>query len=245
MSATNRLAKRTEAQKELEVRLNESRNLVLYAHAVLTWRRPIDFGVLIATVLLALWFYAKTETTLITILSLLVVTWVSISWVILNFNVAIPWETLTSLLPAEYKDTNAKHYQEAINFFVRSRYGVTDSIDDIKAFQQGSNGLFSAQVVAVGLLTAFLGSFMSGFKVTVIFVFTLLLTPGIIANSIPSKAYSVIEPYVQVYVAKALVLKDKLIAMVNEKLNGGKPATAAATPAVEQKDVDPNREKTE
>jgi len=173
---------------------------------------------------IGLWALYSYEVTILTFASLLTVTWAVLSFLMERFNVFIPWH---AVLPPKYNDPSSTDYfAEVVGLLAGIRCDFTDTWEDLQSFHAMNEARFVAQITVVGIVVAYFGSFISGSTLLISSLYILLLLPGILANSVPQRAFVVVEPYVKVYLDKAITLKNVAVAKINERINAGKqPAT--------------------
>lgn len=218
-----RIARKSEVRRQWEASLSPIKNVVLYERSVLTWERPIDFGVLLVLVTLGIWAVYSYEITVLTLVSSLAVLWAVSTYAMERFNVLIPWN---NILPPKYRDPNADYFVEVVGILASIRCDISDSWEDLKSLRTVNETRFVLQLTIAGVLLAYLGTIFSGHTLIITTVYLLLIIPGIFANRIPQKAFVVVEPYIKVYLDKALAVKDMVVAKINEKINAGKaPST--------------------
>eukprot|EP01111_Echinosteliopsis_oligospora_P012244 TRINITY_DN416_c0_g1_i1.p1 TRINITY_DN416_c0_g1~~TRINITY_DN416_c0_g1_i1.p1 ORF type:complete len:255 (+),score=53.23 TRINITY_DN416_c0_g1_i1:57-821(+) len=221
---------REETKRSWENKLQPYKDAVLYFRSVLVWQRPIDFGVLLAVITLSVWLFFNLKYTVLTMASTLLALWTVGSFVKDRANYKIPFD---GLLPPSYREPTNDYFGEAVGMLVQLRYAVGDAIESLLEFRASNPPRFAIQMTLACILIAYIGSFASGSVFFLLGIYAILLTPGIIANSVPSKSYAVIEPYVKVYVEKLLVLKDKALVQINQRLSGiqiNGPNTPKTTP---------------
>jgi len=221
-----RIAKRIEIKHQWEASLSPFKNPLLYLRSVLTWQRPIDFGVLLVLFTIGLWAVYSYEVTVLTLVSLIAVTWVVSTFLMKRFNFIVPWN---AVLPPQYAtDLSAQYYSEIVGLLVDIRCDWADAWSDLWTLKSVNENRFVLQVGVTGVVLAYFGTFISGDALVIITLYILLLIPGTLANSIPQKGFVIVEPYIKVYLDKALVVKDKVVGIINERINAasGKPAAA-------------------
>jgi len=224
-----RIAKKIEVRREWETSLAVFKNPILYLRSVLTWERPIDFGVLLFLITIGLWAVYSYEVTVVTLVSTLTVLWVVGTWVMERFNMLVPWN---AILPPHYNNNpSVDYYSEVVGLLVNIRCDWADAYDDLVRFRAVNETRFTIQVAVVASLLAWLGSCISGTTLIITTLYALLLIPGVLANSIPQRGFVIVEPYIKVYLDKAIEIKNIVVAKINERISAasGKPA-AAATP---------------
>jgi len=210
-----RVARKIEVRREWETVLAPHKNSVLYLRSVLTWERPIDYVGLVILLALGSWLTYHFEITLLTLFSSLTVAWVLGSYLLDRFNVAIPWGTI---LPAHYNDPNTDYYTNTVVLLVDVRCNFSEAWDDLIRFRAVNETRFVIQVTLLGSLLAYVGAYLSGDTLFFVTLAYALVIPGIFANSVPQRAYVVIEPHVRVYAEKSVELKNLVLAWVNERI---------------------------
>jgi len=222
MSASGRMAKKTELKRKWEDRLKNYREPILYLRSILTWKRPIDFGVLVVLVTLSLWLYFSIETTVVTLASLFVVAWTLVSGLFSVAAVKIPWH----LVVAQEQASNVDYFGDVIGFFVQVRFALADTVEDMQRFKAANPTRFVLQITVSGLLLAYLGSFVSGQFLIIALIYALLLLPGAVANGVPERIAAVTEPHIKVYREKITALLSKLMQQVDQQIKKAKGAPA-------------------
>lgn len=245
MSTSGRMAKKTELNRKWEESLKQYKEPLLYARSVIVWKRPIDLGVLLVLIGVALWYLLTTKTTLVSIVSLGVVAWVVLDYVFTRAALTIPWQ---ALVPLEQQSSVDQHFGEAVAFLVHIRFALSDAFDELQRFRAANPTRFLVQIAVSGLLLAYLGSFVSGYTLLVLTIYTLILLPGALVNGVPAQVAKVAGPHVKVYLDKGLVLYNNTMKQINQqvgKTTGGastttpsKPSHTASTPAAAPKDED-------
>jgi len=218
-----RIARKIEVRRAWEASLSPFKNTVLYARSVITWERPIDFGVLLVLVSVGIWATFSYEITVLTLVSSLLVTWAILTYAMERFNVYIPWQ---NVLPPKYtKDPSVDYFGEAVGLFANIRCDIGDSWEDLRSLRTVNETRFVLQFTLAGVLLAYLGTLVSGSTLLITSLYLLLVIPGVLANSIPQRGFVIIEPYIKVYLQKAFALKDVVMAKINDKINAGKQPT--------------------
>jgi hypothetical protein len=105
------------------------------------------------------------------------------------------------------------------------RCDIADSWEDLKSLRTVNETRFVLQFTLVGVFLAYFGTLISGSTLLISILYFSLILPGVFANRIPQKGFVIIEPYVKVYLDKALALKDQVMAKINEKINANKQPT--------------------
>jgi len=187
------LQRKVETKRNWEGALRPYENHIRYLKRVLSWERPIDFGVLIALVTLSLWFALSIESTLITIVATTSVAYFVTLWILANSSIKIPWN---SVLPPTDPDNHAD-LEEVLGLLVNVRYAVTDAVDELARFRAINQTRFVLQFTAVGLTIAYFGSFISGQNLFILVLYTLLLVPGAVNKGLFKKAEVAAEPYIR------------------------------------------------
>jgi hypothetical protein len=229
-----RQARNIEVRRAWEASLSPLKNAVLYGRSVLTWERPIDFGLLLVLVSVGIWAIYSYEVTVLTLLSSLLVAWALLTYAMERFNVLIPWQ---NILPPKYtKDPQVDYFGHAVTLIANIRCDISDSWEDLKSLRAVNETRFVLQFTLAGVFLAYLGTLISGHTLVISILYVLLIFPGIIANSIPQKGFVIIEPYVKVYLDKALALKDQLVAKISERINTGKQPSTVQQTAKEPKE---------
>jgi len=220
-----RIAKKIEVKHAWEASLSPFKNPLLYLRSVLTWQRPIDFGVLLVLVTIGLWAVYSYEVTVLTLVSTLTVVWVVATYLMERFNVFVPW---AAVLPPQYSSNSEQLYSEIVGILVNIRCDWADAWEDLATFKAVNETRYVLQVAAVGSVLAYFGTYISGSTLLITTLFVVLLIPGVLANSIPQRAFVVVEPYVKVYLDKAIATKDMVVAKINERMNANKAAPPKA-----------------
>jgi len=206
------MAKKVELKRKWEDSLKDYKDAIVYTRAVLIWNRPIDYGVLLAVVSLVLWAYFSIETTVVSLASLLIVLWAVGSWLLAVTNIRVPWHVLA-------QDTsNVDHFGDIIGFFVQMRFAVVDTIEELQRFRASNPTRFVLQITASGLVTSYLGSFVSGQFLFVTLIYALLLLPGAVANGVPEQVAVIVEPHIKVYREKIGVLLHGVLQQVEQQM---------------------------
>jgi len=227
-SMSARIARKIEVRRAWEASLSPLKNAVLYVRSVLTWERPIDFGVLLVLISIGLWAVYSYDITVLTLVSSLTVFWAILTYALERFNVLIPW---ANVLPPKYRDPNVDYFGEVVGLLASIRCDLGDSWEDLKSLRTVNETRFVLQLLVAGVVLAYIGTLVSGSTLLITLLYISLIVPGTLANSIPQKGFVIIEPYVKVYLDKALALKDVLVAKINDKINSGKqPTTINQTP---------------
>jgi len=221
-----RIAKKIEVRREWETSLAVFKNPILYLRSVLTWERPIDFGVLVLLTTIGLWAVYSYEVTVVTLVSTLTVLWVVGTWIMERFNMLVPWN---AILPPQYSNPSVDYYSEVVGLLVNIRCDWADAYDDLLRFRTVNETRFTIQIAVVGSLLAYLGSYISGSTLIITTLYALLLLPGVLANSIPQRGFVIVEPYIKVYLDKAIEIKNIVVAKINERISAssGKPVVVA------------------
>jgi len=226
MSASGRMAKKVELKRKWEDSLKDYKEPILYARSVLTWQRPIDFGIFVVVLTLSLWLYFSIETTVVTLVSLLVVFWTVASWLTTVTALRFPWHLL---LRPQDSSSVVDHFGDVIGFFVQVRYAVVDTVEDMQRFKAANPTRFVLQIVVSGLLLAYLGSFISGQSLLLIITYTLLVLPGAVANGVLQRVAAIAEPHVKVYREKLGVLLSGIMQQVDQQLKKAKNVQPSTT----------------
>jgi hypothetical protein len=200
MSQNVKLSKRTETKRKWEVWLKEYEGPIKYLRCVLIWQRHIDFAVLFVAVSLIIWFLLSVEMTVVTMLSLGIVAWVIGGWLASTMNFNISWH---SLVPAEDPSTNQDHFTAVVAHLVNIKFAFTDAWEDIQRFRATSHARFVMQVTVVGLVVAWIGSFIPGYVLAILLVYFLLFLPGVLHNAVHHRAAAAAAPHIAVVRAKA------------------------------------------
>jgi len=228
---SQRIAKKIETRREWEANLTPFKNPLLYLRSVLTWQRPIDFGVLLVLVTIGLWAVYSYEVTVVTLLSVITVVWVVATWGMERFNVFVPWN---NILPPQYNNPIAEYYSEAVGLLVNIRCDWADAWEDLMRFRTVNETRFVIQVAVVGSLLAWIGSYISGSTLIITTLYFLLVLPGVLANSIPQRGFVIVEPYIKVYLDKAIDIKNLVVAKVNERISSATNKSTATTTVVHE-----------
>lgn len=239
-----RIEKKIATKHAWEASLSPFKNPLLYLRAVLTWQRPIDFGVLLALVTIGLWAVYSYEVTVLTLFSSLTVAWVVSTYLMERFNVLVPW---AAVLPPQYASNADEYYGQIVGILVNIRCDWADAWEDLATFKAVNETRYVLQVAAVGAFLAYLGTYISGSALVILTLYFFLILPGTLANSIPQRGFVIVEPYIKVYLDKALEIKDLVVAKINERINTAQSKPAAAKPAEETAApvVDEDHNKTE
>jgi len=223
---SGRPEKRIALKKELDASLAAYKNPLLYASSVLTWRRPIDFGVLLVLVSVGIWLVFLYDVTVLTVASSLAVLITGVTFALERANFNIPWATI---LPPDYT-ADDKYYDQVIILLVYIRSGFGEAWEDLKTFHAVNETRFVLQVVVVGSILAYVGTYVSGYTVLITLLYLSLIAPGIVANNIFQRGFVIVEPYVQVFLDKAVEIKALLVAKFNERFGPkGAPAQSSAS----------------
>jgi len=240
-----RIAKRIEIKHAWEASLSPFKNPLLYLRSVLTWQRPIDFGVLLVLVTIGLWAVYSYEVTVLTLVSTLTVVWVVATYLMERFNVLVPW---AAILPPQYASSSDELYSQVVGILVNIRSDWSDAWEDLATFKAVNETRYVLQVAAVGSFLAYFGTYISGSTLIILTLYIVLLLPGTLANSIPQRGFVIVEPYIKVYLDKALQIKDLVVSKINERINsaqGKAAAPKAAEAPAEAPVVDEDHTKTE
>jgi len=219
---SGRPEKRIALKKEMDASLSGYKNPLLYVSSVLTWKRPIDFGVLLVLVSLGLWLVSIYDVTILTLFSSLLVLVSAASFALERSNFNIPWGTI---LPPDYA-ADEKYYDQVIILLVYIRSGFGEAWEDLKTFHAVNETRFTLQVVIVGSIVAYVGTYVSGYTVLITLLYLSLIAPGLVANSIFQRGFVIVEPYLQVFLDKVAEIKALVLAKFNERF-ASKSAAAA------------------
>jgi len=235
MSTSGRLAKKVETKRRWEELFIDYKEPIVYFRYVFVWERPVDFGLLLALVTFGFRFYFKTETTVLSMIGSLIVAWALGLFLTLTSNFKIPWASLVP--PQRQQEASGNpvdYYGEVIGFFVSLKYALVDFIENSGRIRATNPTAFIVQTTLFGALLAFLGSYVSGAVLFFLTFYTILLLPGIIANRIPSKVVTIVEPHVRAYLDKAKYYLQQGIqhiqAYIAKKQNKYRPPPAAQSP---------------
>jgi len=220
-----RIAKKIEVKHAWEASLSPFKNPLLYFRAVLTWQRPIDFGVLLVLVTIGLWAVYSYEITVLTLVSTLTVAWVVGTFLMERFNVLVPW---AAILPPQYASNSDEYYSQVVNILVNIRCDWSDAWEDLATFKAVNETRYVIQVAAVGVFLAYIGTYISGSTLIILALYVVFLIPGILANSIPQRAFVIVEPYIKVYLDKVIELKNIVVYKINERINSAQGKAKAA-----------------
>jgi len=255
MSTSGRLAKKVETKRKWEEALIDYKDPIVYLRYVFVWERPVDFGLFLALVTFGFRFYFTTETTVLSMVGSLIVAWALGSFLTMTANFKVPWASLVPPQRSQEATGNpVDYYGEVIGFFVSLKYALLDFFENMSRVRTTNPTSFIVQTTLFGALLAFLGSYVSGLVLYFFAFYITLLLPGIIANKIPSKVYSVIEPHLHTVIDKTKFYTQQAIQQVQayiQKKQGKpvrpqSPSRPAATvvkkePVVEQELVSLNR----
>jgi len=228
MSTSGRLAKKVETKRKWEEVLIDYKDPIIYLRYVFVWERPIDFGLFIALVTFGFWFYFTTETTVLSMVGSSIVAWALGSFLTMTANFKVPWNTLVP--PQRLQDATGNpvdYYGEVIGVLVSLKYALVDFFENIGRVRITNPTSFIVQTTLFGAMLAFLGSYVSGQVLFFLTFYTILLLPGIIANRIQTKVYSIIEPYIQAVVDKSKYYAQQGVqqvhAQIQKRQNKNKP----------------------
>jgi ribosomal protein L12E/L44/L45/RPP1/RPP2 len=226
------MSKKVEIKRKWEDNLKEYKDPILYARSVLIWKRPIDFGVFLSLISLALWFLCTTEMTVVTLASLCVVGWAVLSWLVVVTSFRFPW---SSLVPqSQEASSNVDHFGDVIGFFVQVRFALVDTLEDMQRFRAANPTRFVLQITGSGLILAYIGTLISGQFLLVAFIYAVLLLPGAVANGVPERVAAVAEPHVKVYREKITAILTNIMQQVDQQIKKTKhtpSGASASTPA--------------
>jgi hypothetical protein len=183
---------------------------------VIIWKRPTDFGVLLAAIATSFWLYSTTTYTLVSIVSFGTVAWAVLSWLLSVTAFRIPWQLL---VPLESAPGGVDHFEEVVAFLVQVRFAFVDAVEELQRFKAANPNRFVLQIAVSGLLLSYLGSFISGQLLIILLIYGALVLPGALFNGVPSRLATLAEPHVKVYRERAGVLIASISQQIDQQIN--------------------------